>query len=222
MIIKDNKQTGQFKDIDTQKGIVQMYVNAFGNVDSDNDISEKGSFTKTIKENGKRVKHFLNHSWEKLIGVPVEMKEDDTGLMVTSQLNLKSQLGQEVFEFYKLYAEQGMTLEHSVGLDAVRHETSKDTGIRTVKEWKLWEYSTLYAWGANEQTPLVDLKNYEPNKAIEILNVILTKGNFKDEIFKQVENKINELKALIKNAPLIDTHNDAPLTLNYMINKINF
>ena len=197
MIIKDNKQVGQFKDIDSQKGIVSMYVNAFGNVDSDNDISEKGSFTKTIKENGKRVKHFLNHSWDKLIGVPLEMKEDDNGLLVRSQLNLKSALAQEVFEFYKMYAEQGTSLEHSVGLDAVKFDIDQQKGIRTVKEWKLWEYSTLYAWGANQNTPMVDIKNMKTNEAFELLDTMLRKGNFRDETFKEIENKLNELKALI-------------------------
>lgn len=209
-MIKDNKQLEQIKDIDTEKGIVQIYANAFGNVDSDNDISEKGSFKKTIKENGKRVKHFLNHSWEKLIGVPIELKEDDTGLLVTSQLNMKSVLAQEVFEFYKMYADQGMTLEHSVGLDALKYNIDKDKGIRNVTEWKLWEYSTLYSWGANENTPLVGIKNMKLPEALNALDLMLKNGNFRDETFKQIETKFNELKSLI-NEPSTDTH-EKPIT----------
>lgn len=221
-MIKDNKQLNQIKDIDNQKGVVSMYVNAFGNVDSDNDISEKGSFTKTIKENGKRVKHFLNHSWEKLIGVPLEMKEDDNGLLVRSQLNMKSQLAQEVFEFYKMYAEQGMSLEHSVGLDAIKYESDQKTGIRTVKEWKLWEYSTLYSWGANQNTPMIDIKNMKTDEAFVLLDTMLRKGDFRDETFKQIEIKLNELKALMNDEPPKGTQETEPLTFEKAIKYFNF
>ncbi len=220
MLIKNTGLKEQIKEVDEQKGVVQMYVNAFGNVDSDNDISEPGSFSKTIKENGKRVKHFLNHSWDKLIGVPIEMKEDDTGLLVTSKLNLQSPLAKEVFEFYKMYAEQGMTLEHSVGLDAIKYEENQDTGIRNVKEWKLWEYSTLYAWGANENTPMVDIKNMNFEDAFVTLDYMLKKGNFREETFKEIEKKYNELKALIKEPPQSTLNEDEPLTLDYMLNSV--
>ena len=41
----------QIKDLDESKGIVQIYVNSYNIEDSDGDISVKGSFKKTIKEN---------------------------------------------------------------------------------------------------------------------------------------------------------------------------
>jgi len=221
MEIKNNTSPNQFKDIDTQKGIVTIYANAFGNVDTDGDISEKGSFSKTIKENGKRVKHFLNHSWDKLIGVPIEMKEDDNGLLVRSQLNLKTQLASDVFEFYKLYAEQEMSLEHSVGLDKVKAIKDKVNGreVDRVTEWKLWEYSTLYAWGANENTPLVDVKNMKIEDALKAMDIMLKKGNFSDEMFERINNKFEELKALM-NEPPEGTQENEPLTYEYMKSKL--
>src|SRR5688572_29748388 len=45
------------KDIDEKKGRVLGYFSKFGNVDSDGDMIMPGSFTKTLKENGHRIKH---------------------------------------------------------------------------------------------------------------------------------------------------------------------
>ena len=213
IIIKDNSVDRQIKDVDSEKGIVSIYVNAYGNVDSDNDVSVKGSFKKTIKEHQKRIKHFLNHSFDKLIGVPIEMKEDDFGLLVRSQLNLKTQIGNDAFENYKLYAEHDKSLEHSVGLDAIKSHVDKQDGkdVRMVTEWKLWEYSTLYGWGANENTPLVGLKNMKLSDTLETLDLMLKKGKFSDEMFIQIETKYNELKALVTNEPFINTQEPEPL-----------
>lgn len=61
-----------------------------------------------------------------------------------------------MLEDYKLYAEYGKTLEHSIGVKAIKRD---DKDKRIVKEWSLWEYSTLSSWGANPQTFLIDIKN---------------------------------------------------------------
>ena len=59
-----------------ETGIVTVAVAAFGNTDSQNDISEKGSFTRTLKENRRRFKHFLNHNQDLLVGCPIDAYED--------------------------------------------------------------------------------------------------------------------------------------------------
>lgn len=182
----------QIKDI-TEKGIVQVAANAFGNKDVQGDISMPGSFKKTLAENFGRLKWFLNHDKEKLIGVPIEGEEDGNFLKLTGKLNLNKELGRDVYEDYKLYAEYGKTLEHSIGVDAVKYDMKSDS--RQVTEWKMWEYSTLTAWGANERTPMIALKSM--NDELDFLNIMLRKGNYTDEKFKQIETQINKLKSLL-------------------------
>ena len=63
---------GELKDIDENLGVVSGYGSIFGNLDSDNDIIEKGAYKRTIKNNGKRVKYIYNHQIDKPIG---KMKE---------------------------------------------------------------------------------------------------------------------------------------------------
>ena len=146
------------KDLDP-KGTLLIAVNAFGNVDSDNDISAPGSFKKTLKENFARVRWFLNHDVTLLLGVPIEGHETSEQLVMKARLNMEKQIGRDTYEDYKLYAEQGNTLEHSVGLQPIKYTIDRNKEIRTITEWKLWEFSTLTHWGSNENTPMLGMKS---------------------------------------------------------------
>jgi HK97 family phage prohead protease len=181
-------------DVD-EKGRVVIAVNAFGNVDADNDMSVKGSFTKTLNENFPRVKWYKNHNTNDLLGVPIEGAETDEYLQMTAQLNMKKQLSRDIYEDYRLYAEYGKTLEHSIGVSAIKRDT-KDA--RVVLEWKLWEFSTLTNWGANPNTPLLSIKSEkEAPEMIELLEKML-QGKYSDERLKSIENKIRILTKTIK------------------------
>lgn len=144
-------------DVDEAKGIVTIAVNGIGVKDSQGETSASGSFNKTINEFFlKRGKHLLDHDKTKLIGCPIEAREESSNLIVVSKINLNKQIGKETFEDYKLYAECGKTLEHSIGVKAIRKDAN-DPGV--VLEWFLGEVSTLQAWGANPQTFLVGIKS---------------------------------------------------------------
>ena len=179
----------EIKDLDEQKGIVTIYVNAFDNEDTDEDISVKGSFKKTIKENFKRLRHFLNHERSILLGLPLEMIEDDWGLIAVSQMNMKKQIVRDVFEDYKLFINHNRTLEHSIRVNAIKRDSNDQ---RRVLEWKLWEYSTLYAWGANPETPLINIKD------LSDLEMMISEGNYSEERAKQIQELYNKLKALLQ------------------------
>lgn len=184
----------EIKDID-EKGIVTVAANAFGNIDAQRDISHPGSFQKTLVENFARLKWFLNHNPTILLGVPLEGKEINTYLQIRGQLNLKKEISRDVYEDYKLYAEHGKTLEHSIGVDPVKKEQKGD--VRHVYEWKLWEYSTLTSWGANEDTPLLGIKSvHDIASSIDWLELKLRKGNFTDAKFIEIEKQLAKLRSL--------------------------
>lgn len=172
-------------------GIVTVAVAAFGNADSQNDISEKGSFKKTLQENKKRFKHFLNHNQDYLVGCPLDAWEDTAHLVFKSELNLDTTLGRDVYSNYKLYQKNGLTLEHSIGVEDVKRDPFDR---RKVLEWRLWEFSTLYSWGANEKTPLLDLKQLQfdrnPTAAIHFIKDAL-KLKFSDKILAQYEGYLS-------------------------------
>jgi len=196
----------EVEDID-EKGVVSIYVSAFNNKDSDGDITMPGAFKKTIKDNFSRIKHFLNHDGRLLVGIPLEFKEDEFGLLVRSQLNLKKEIGRDAYEDYKLYKENERSLEHSIGFEVIRRD---DKDPVKIYEYKLWEYSTLTTWGANQQTPLVDIKSFKTSDELILKIKELTEmynRNYSDGRLTEIET---QLKALDLIAPPVSTQFDEP------------
>jgi len=201
----------------TDKGRVLIAVNAFDNEDSDRDISKPGSYKKTLKENFNRVRWFLNHDTTKLLGVPIEGKETGQYLQMLGQLNLEKQIARDTYEDYKLYAEHGKTLEHSVGVQAVKFSIDNDSGIRTITEWKLWEFSTLTSWGANENTPLLGIKSMDELK--DLITEMSNNSRYSDDRKRAIENTHKALSLVEPSRVSLDDR--AALRDIYKLLKIN-
>jgi HK97 family phage prohead protease len=195
-------------DVDIKKGIVTNYDNAWNVLDTDKDISRKGAFTKTLVENVKRAKWFMNHDQTLLLGVPfIEgTKEDDIGLLSVNHLNTEKQLGADMLSDYMLFKEYDRTLEHSIGYNAIKtnpYDYGEKKMGRELIECKLWEKSTLTNWGANEFTPVVDIKSIKNiNETLEMLEQMFTKNlKYSDERKRSAEKLIKELQSLSKEEP---------------------
>ena len=155
------------KDVDGKRGIVTGYFSKFDNVDSDGDIIKRGAFAKTILENGPkskqpRIKHLQNHNTSQPLGLLLNLNEDVNGLAYESQIGSHN-LGQD---FIKM-VESGLITEHSIGFQTLKRNqlqsyeqymANQKGGWYEITEVKLWEGSSLTAWGANELTPLTGLK----------------------------------------------------------------
>lgn len=186
--------TIELKDFDQNKGLVTFYFAAFGNRDSDNDIIEQGAYKKTIEENKARLKHFKNHNPLEVPGVVTRIEEDTQGAFATSQL-AKTTLGRDTLIEY----EAGIITEHSQGFNTINEEFDTMEGVNRIKEIRLWEVSSLTHWGANENTPTVDVKSLsDPIKMFESLNYILHKSQISDERGEKLNELYNELGTFIK------------------------
>lgn len=175
----------------TKEGRLTIAINAIGNEDSDGDISLPGSFNKTMTDDIARMKWFLNHNTTQLLGVPIAGREEGGLVKMEAQLNMKKQIAIDVLSDYELYAEHGRTLEHSVGVeDIVRNKANK----KEVQEWKMWEFSTLTSWGANERTPLLEIKSMD--EQIKMLEKALKK-NYSTERLVGMEKSLNLLKKAV-------------------------
>jgi hypothetical protein len=166
------------KDIDGKKGIVTGYFSAFDNVDADGDIIRRGAFAKTIRENGPksakpRIKHLQNHNVNMPLGVLTELKEDATGLAYESNVGTHT-LGTD---FIKM-VESGLITEHSIGFQTLKRNQLQSyedyvrkpkNGWYEITEVKMWEGSSLTAWGANENTPLTSLKSLDKDSIDKLI-----------------------------------------------------
>lgn len=156
MIYKYKQQDLEIKDIDAKQGIITGYFSAFGNIDSDGDIMMPGAFKRSIQDWGPeakgRIKHLMNHDPSQPLGKILELKEDGYGLYYRSQIG-KHRLGQD---FIKM-VESDLIKEHSIGFRTLREQKS-DTA-NEIHEVMLFEGSSLTAWGANEATPVINMKS---------------------------------------------------------------
>ena len=145
----------EVKDIDESDGTFTGYASTFTSVpDSYGDVVDKGAFKKTIKENNSRIKILWNHSVMEPIGKPVEMYEDDTGLLVKGKLTLGVQRAKETLALMK----DGVINEMSIGYDTITEQIVK--GVRHLKEVKLYDVSPV-TFAANPSAMILDVKAVE-------------------------------------------------------------
>ena len=190
-------------DVDESKGIVTLYASAFGNVDSDGDIIEKGAFSKTIQERGPqsprpRIKHLFQHDRYNPIGTPLAMVQDENGLLIDSKVS-----DIRDGDYIKLYRD-GVITEHSIGFEIIKSDMAENKEYQLIKEVKLWEYSSV-TWGANENTPVVGMKSeMKAEFASELLgrlsklNNVLRNGDYTDETFKLIEHEVSDIEKALK------------------------
>ena len=213
------KQTSfDLKDLDETKGIVVAYANAYDFKDSDGDISAKGSFTKSAKENFKRIRVLKDHNSTISLGVPLEINTQDSyGLLTTSKFNLAKEVSRDMFSDVKLMHENGLNAELSIGYQVMARD-QKNKSIIT--EYKLMEYSFLSSWAANELSTVQDIKNIKSHYGIMELIEKSYNLDYSDTRIRQIETL---LKTLTSTEPLdtLNTLKAQPLLDESYLNILN-
>jgi uncharacterized protein len=135
-----NDNPGIITNIDASANLVEGYFSVFGNVDSDNDMVMPGAFTKTLQENGSRIRHLWQHDPRYPIARP-ELTQDSIGLKFRSKLS-NTTIGKDTILLY----EDGVIDEHSFGYQTIRSQSKSN--YNELIELKVWEGSSV-TWGAN-------------------------------------------------------------------------
>jgi HK97 family phage prohead protease len=189
----DYKQISyDLKDLDEKQGIVKAYANAYDFKDSDGDISSRGSFIKTAKENFKRIRVLKDHIPTVALGVPLELDTTDPyGLLTTTKFNLKKEVSRDMFTDIQLMKDNGLNAELSIGYGIVSRD-QKNQNIIT--EYKLWEYSFLSSWAANELSTVQGIKNIKGHYGILELIEKSYNLDYSDTRLKQIETILIALK----------------------------
>jgi HK97 family phage prohead protease len=219
----------EVKDVDAKSGVVSGYFSAFGMVDSDGDIMMPGAFKRSIQDWGvegkQRIKHLLNHDPSKPLGKLLSLKEDSYGLYYESKVGTH-QLGKD---FIKM-VESGLIGEHSIGFRTLREQKSGEAN--EIHEVMLFEGSSLTAWGANENTPLLGLKNMgnveQVKDQIKAFEKFIRDSDVSDETIDLCLIKVKQLAQAIEmmssTAPVIATEpqqKEAELPVGSFISIIN-
>ncbi len=199
-LYKANELPVPVKDVDSEKGTVKAYFAVFGNEDSDGDIIEAGAFSKSISERGPegigRIKHLKFHDRRLAPGLLLELGEDEFGGFFVSKLS-KSTLGRDTLIEYQ----EKIITEHSHGFEVIKSHRD-ESNINHITESKLWEVSTLAAWGANHLTRTEFVKSLESEeeflKALKGITDRLKIGSFSDDYLEQLEKAYAEMSAAYK------------------------
>ena len=115
----------------TDAGAFSGYITVWGDVDSYNSVFVRGSFAKTIQEQGSRLKVLYNH--ETLIGKVTEIREDDHGVYVEGQLNLEISAARDTLSFMKDGTLDGL----SFMFRSIKQKVEK--GVLNIKEVRVYE-----------------------------------------------------------------------------------
>lgn len=148
--IKDVKKD-EFRNVATFEG----YGSVFGVKDSYSDIVEKGAFSESLKSNGMPAM-LWQHQTDMPIGVWVDAKEDNNGLMLRGELNLDVQSGREAYALIKQQAIKGL----SIGFVTEAEEYVES--VRILKKVRLMEVS-LVTFPANKEASVVSVKDDLPD-----------------------------------------------------------
>lgn len=192
----------EIKDLDDAKGIVTAFANVYNVVDSDDDISLPGSFTKTVAENSKRLRVLKDHNPTISLGVPLEINANDPyGLLTTTKFNMRKDVAKDMFTDILLAQENGLNSELSIGYNVQRRA---DDDRRKIAEFRLWEYSFLTSWAANELSTVTGVKGLKSHYGI--LEIIT-----KAYDLPYSDGRLIEIENLLKS--LTDAPSDKPDTL---------
>ncbi len=140
----------------SEDGVIEGYLNTFNHSDRIGDNTQKGAFSKSIekiKNAGDVLPMLFGHDHTKVAGIWTEIKEDEHGLWGKGQINLDTQLGQELYSNIKMGAVKGI----SIGYFEVVTDYDRKTGDKLLKELDLIEASIVLL-PCNEQSQVESVK----------------------------------------------------------------
>lgn len=194
MAIEFKNVSFDVKDINEETNVFEGYASVFNNKDSHDDVIEKGAFTKTIQERGHKVKVLWQHDMWTPIGKAVEMKEDEYGLFVKAKISDTDE-GRRAMTLIK----DGVIDELSIGYSVVKDEIDRDTGVRKLKELRLFEFSPV-TFASNDRAVITGAKEDDLlSTSLMKLNQELKAGRVLSEKNKElVKNAVDALNALLE------------------------
>jgi len=214
----------EIKALDDSKGIVIAYASVYNNIDADNEIIVQGAFTKTVNENKKRIRVLKDHNPTIGLGVPLDINANDPyGLLTTTQFNLKKEVSRDMYEDIKLFLANGLNAELSIGFQTIKsieERLDEEKEVEKITEVKLWEYSFLSNWAANENAIVQSVKNKKQN-AMELL-VSMYNLPYSDSRLKAIETLLTSLESepTEEVTPIVEPINESEQKANELFNYL--
>lgn len=206
---------------DEPDGTFEAIVSAFGNKDSQGDVTEKGAFVESLGKRTAKGSHLpavWSHQFnnpEMFIGKYFEHEETETGLRLKGRLNLAWAMGQRVYELYK----EGLVTEFSWSgrVEDYKVIEKGDPLFDEEKEWlngarilkvDLWEAGPTFR-GANPATELLSVKQSSGLSAVAKAGRVL-RSEYVDVLKQSVEMLNTVIEAVDVSDDGKQEKNDSP------------
>lgn len=201
------KATAEENNIFTFEG----YASTFNNIDHGDDIVIRGAFANSLAKNS-QVPILWQHQMSEVIGISVQLYEDDKGLFIKGNLPKDDTLvSGRIIPQMKV----GSIKEMSIGFFTKNYDMAKD-GIRLLKEIDLFEVS-LVTKAMNSQALVTGFKSFETLRDIE---QTLKANGFSNNEAKTLISKIKEFSG--QRDASQDNQRDADLKQKIIIDLNNF
>lgn len=174
--------------IDSSSRTFEGYASTWDE-DDVGDIIQRGAFKKSIEE--RLPQNDIKVLWQHFdpIGVPTEMREDDTGLFVKARVS-RTQLGDEALELMR----DGAVNRMSIGFTIPQGKQLWDEDDRRIiTEVRLYEFSPV-TFPANEMAVITGVKSLHQQIALA------QQKGFKINESAELKKMFTDLKALLKGA----------------------
>lgn len=180
---------------DSDAAGISGYASHFNSIDSYGTAVKKGAFAKTISERGSKIPVLHNHWSDTVIGMPTELKEDETGLWFNAEIVEETSAGADVMALLR----RGVPLGMSFGFETLRSRPVEEgdnldwsqapewfknpenqNEVRVIEEVRLWEISVV-TFPANEMATIDSVRQREQVDALTTLLEELRAGRMSDD-----------------------------------------
>ncbi|EJG0782041.1 HK97 family phage prohead protease [Vibrio parahaemolyticus] len=172
-------QIKSFNDVDEAQGVFEAYANVKWLKDHARDVTVDGAFIKSINERkskGRLPKMLLQHDYREVVGVWLEMEEDEKGLRVKGQLCMDIQKGRDTYHLMKCGALDAL----SIGYVVKRERYDESTNTNYLEEVDVREVS-IVTFPCNEES-LIDSVKSDQTEVIETNSEISVDEETKQEV----------------------------------------
>lgn len=149
----------------SDEGIIEGYASVFETRTSYGQVFKRGAFADLAGKNPKDIKVLFNHDWDKIVGVPLEIREDSIGLYTKTQLLTRTPRGLEMYEL----AKAGALDAFSIGFYIDEMAEDVEDGERTYNITKatVMEYS-LVTFPANPAAKITRVNSVVEEPSMEL------------------------------------------------------
>jgi len=184
--MKPEKRLFEVRKFSEADGTFEAYAATWDTVDSFGTRFKRGAFRKTLQERLKRgdIKLLWQHKMDEPIGLVLDAKEDDIGLLIHGQLDI----GVARADQARLQMRSGTINQFSFGFDIIKQQKAKD-GFIDISEVRMWEASPV-TFGANPETSVLNVRSHQFVQGDEIQ---VAEG---DVFFTESDGEVHEVGKL--------------------------